>query len=244
MLILIAIKIKKMNKKLAFAGIVMLLISCQKDSSDNANETGKITALIQNGNTLSYVYDNDGRLISRTAPEGNATYTYTPTMVTERIFTLTGPVTLVYELNAQNLVSKSYNLDSAQFFTTYQYNAAGMPVIEKYQRAGNGTIETTYYYAPSGNPDSAIIKKFNTVIQKNIFEFDPNLPNTFLAEKFGIYIFGKDAANLITKQTEITIGGNTVINTYAYEFDNTGRVTKIIRRQPGTSLEETTNYHY
>jgi YD repeat-containing protein len=233
-----------MIKILAFVGISMLLISCQKDSNDDADEAGKITAIIQNGNTHSYVYDNNGRLISRTAPEGNATYTYAPTMVTERIFTQTGPVTLVYELNAQNLVSKSYNLDSAQFFTTYQYNAAGMPIIEKYQGAGNAAIETTYYYAPSGNPDSAITKKLNTVIQKKVFEFDTNLPNTLLAEKFGINIFGKDAANLITKQTEITTGGNTVAITYTYEFDNTGRVTKIIQRQPGTSLEETTNYHY
>jgi YD repeat-containing protein len=233
-----------MIKKIAFAAIVVLLMSCQKDSSGDTNETGKITAITQNGNTLSYTYDNDGRLISRTAPEGNATYTYTPGMVTEKIITPTGLVTLIYELNAQGLVSKSYNLDSSQFFTTYQYNAAGMPVIEKYQGAGNSTIETTYYYAPSGNPDSAISKKFNNIIQKNIFEFDPILPNTLLAEKFGIYIFGKDATNLITKQTEITTGGNTIINTYAYEFDNTGRATKIIRRQPGTSLEETTNYNY
>ncbi len=233
-----------MTKTIAVAGIVLLLISCQKDSTDDNTTTDKINAITQNGNTLSYVYNNEGRLISRMAPEGNATYTYTPTIITEKIATPTGLVTLVYELNAQELVSKSYNLDSAQFFTTYQYSPTGLLTTETYNGAGNGAIITTYYYAPSGNPDSAITTKFGIVQERKIFEFEQALPNVISADKFGMSIFGKDATTLIKKQTEITTGGSIVIHTYTYEFDNNGRVAKIIRRQPGTSLEEITSYSY
>lgn len=234
-----------MNKKLlTVIGMFALLLSCQKNGKPDQDETGKITSVTQNGNTLDYEYDNEGRLVSRTAPEGNTTYTYTPLMVTEKINAATGPITLIYELNAQGLVSKCYDLNSPQLFTSYQYNAAGVLVTETYDEAGNGIVETSYHYGAAGDLDSAIVRRFNNIIQKKIFEFDTSQPNVIAAEKFGIPIFGKDSPHLIKKQTEINTGGTTVTNTYTYEFDNIGRVTKIIQRQPGTSQEEITNYSY
>lgn len=232
-----------MSKKIIVFIFLTLLLSCQKNNADK-NETGKIAEVTQGGNILSYAYDAQGRLISRTAPEGNAIYTYTPSMVTEKIDAAGGLVTLVYELNSQGLVNKSYNQDSAQFFTTYEYDGNGMLMKETYSAQGNGVIETIYYYSAAGNPDSAVSKKFNNVIQKKIFEFDSGLTNVIAADKFGISIFGKDANYLIGKQTEITPAGGTIINTYAYEFDNAGRVTRIIQRQAGTTQEQITDYHY
>lgn len=229
---------------LIVTGVFAFLLSCNKNSNTGQGESGKITAVVQNGDTLSYVYDNQGRLINRAAPEGNAAYTYTSSLVTEKIDALTGPVTLIYELNQQGLVSKCYNLAATQFFTSYQYNADGVLITETYNGPGNSVTETSYHYGTAGDLDSAIVRQFNSIIQRKIFEFDTNQPNVIAAEKFGISIFGKDSPHLIKKQMDISPGGSTVTNSYAYEFDNTGRVTKIIKRQPGTSQEEITNYNY
>lgn len=234
-----------MNNKLWIViGMLVVLISCQKNSKPDLDATRKITSVTQDGNVLDYVYDNQGRLISRTAPEGNTTYSYTTSMVTEKIDAPTGLATLIYELNAQGLVSKCYNLNSPQLFTSYQYNAAGALVTEIYNGSGNSIAETSYHYGAAGDLDSAIVRQSNNIVQVKIFEFDTSQLNVIAAERFGISIFGKDSPHLIKKQTEINTGGSIVINTYSYEFDNTGRVTRIIQRQPGTTGEQITNYSY
>lgn len=232
------------KNQLIITVVLVLSLSCQKNNNNGGDENGKINSVMQNGISLSYVYDDQGRLVSRTAPEGDASYTYTATRIIEKIEAAAGPVTLIYELNAQGLVSKSYNQDSAQFFRSYQYDGSGKLVAETYNAAGNGAIETTYHYSGTGNPDSAVSRQLNTVVQKRIFEFDTNLPNVIAADKFGISIFGKDAEHLVTKQTEINTGGVTIVQSYAYEFDNKGRVTRIIQRQQGTTQEQITDYNY
>ncbi len=206
-------------------GGVMVSTSCKKNTVNGRvkSQTDVATANGQTSTvTTNYSYDNQGRQTLAQPSVGNSTVTvYGNGSVTQT----TGSTVVTYQLNSSGLAI------SDNSGGTYQYDNNGYEISETH-----GPNSSTTFTILNGNvSNESLVNNGNTVTGN--FSY---LTTTDYMD-LGIKFLGKRNVNLVNTLL-ISQGGNTTQYTFAYTFDDKGRVLQSTRT--GNNLTYQISYTY
>jgi hypothetical protein len=221
----------KNNKLFLFITALVMLFSfvmingCKKDDNnttpDNTDSTKTpkiktLTYVLSNGNdvTETYVYDEQGRIITKT-----------------------------FSGSSSNVISYSYNTNSIIMYNdrdktthTFELNSNGYATSEKITDAQNNVLSSdNYTYDSDGHlttdgeftytwSGGNLVSKTNSNGSRKYTYFSDKT-NTIGNQNRGISFLGVDSKNLISSN----IYNDDITNTqnYSYEYDSLNRVTKL-----------------
>lgn len=239
--------------KSLLAFTVVFIFSCKKnDVTPPPSPTMyKVKTLNYNPGTQNeliqnYTYDNQGRLTLITRSNGEKVeYTYETNKVNSKFTAVNGTITTtINELGANGYVTKAIH---PPFTSIYEINNDGF--IQRITQSGGGsTYEQRFYYHGNNILDS-IRTIFNgawaTTVAYSNFSIDrlfPNAANTGLAFAGQMikHPFGKNVV-----RSQLANGNITTSISYRFnEFDDKGRLVKIISESPGSNpFVETYTYY-
>ena len=215
------------------AGISLLLFSCNKsDTIDNpsggSNTMSKIKTWSGSNGIATYTYDAGGRCQQVTYSDGSKnTYEYTTGKVIQKNFNTAGVniVTYVYDLDTDGLKIKESRSSDVTFSEVAIYNTDKQ--IVKFIVHQNGKVFSGDYFYSNGNCDSVRFSTNGVWYSSAIKTYYTSKPNSLTYDTEGIAFMGKSNKNLLkTEQYKYSDGTTADISTYAYEFDEKGRVGK------------------
>jgi len=186
--------------------------------------------------TIIYTYDNAGRQASAQTDTLFTTYTYAANTVTMTYMLNGQSFHTIYATNSGGMATS----DSKNFM--YTYNAGGYLI--NYSYTGTGLYDSTVYLISTGNVDTSIRHQVDSATDNRI-----TTSYTYLtivdSRDYGRAFLGKQNTNLINTETvtQLINGSTYTINyTYAYSFDNKGRVAQQV--QSSGTATYTTTYTY
>ncbi len=232
----------KLNKTMFVALLAgMAICGCQKDDETSNEENGgtgvKGTSLIasmtlhnkEGVTTLSFKYDEKGRLVGEVDKKNNADY-YSSSIAYEASKYIK---TSVYVSSGNKMVSTGMlnerglatsviykcSIDEDSGTDVYEYNSEGF-CIHRVMTYKDGDKNEHTYTIGGGNvlEDK---ESFQNNLDYWIYTYYTDKANTIGIENMGVSFSGKQSKNLVKSKTN---GGHTV--TYTYEFDSKNRVTK------------------
>ncbi len=188
------------------------------------------------GQLLNFTYDNAGRLSTVVVPGGQYAYAYSATTGNLSTITAPGGGTLTYTYDGSLLTGRAWagavsgnvtrTLDS--FFRTASESVnSGNTINFQYDNdglltgAGNMTLARN---AQNGLLTGTTLGSITDTISYNGFAEPTSYSASFSATALYAVQYTRDKLGRITQQVE-TIGG--VTNTYAYIYDQAGRLTAI-----------------
>lgn len=231
---------------LIFMAGILCLGSCKKDDSNSNNTSGvaKIhsTNYYTNGvlyHTSTLEYNSSGKAVKLTSTDGSfVTLTYGTNSVVVTYYDSVGatPDVTTYTLNnnglaisetgtfkkgsGKSILSRHFKLSSkGTYVVTYAYDNNNYKIQEIFTESGNS--DTTSYTISNGNTISTITSWYTSTNQ-----FLTDKTNTIGFENMGISFWGKQDKNLISSNTT-DYGTGPQTDTYTYEYDSNGRVTKM-----------------
>jgi YD repeat-containing protein len=202
------------------------------------DENGNPTDTTVSTNT----FDAQGRASTTTTNDGSVvSYTYTATTATINSVNSTDPTEsfqLVYTLDAQGRLSSApIEFMGVKFgsITHSYYSTDKLKAIDVLTMLSPDTSRTLYTWTGDNNT----------------LQNDGDISTTFDYDltKRDLRNFGQEDLqrsrnkNILTKETVVVPAEPTIISTYEYEFDATGRPVKEIIKQGGLKVSETT-YKY
>ena len=207
-------------------------VSCKKNNDDitanPADISNKVKKSIYGSGSTTYVYDGMGRVKTQTYMNGSRTeFEYQPGKVLEKTYDPAGLLTLTYtyELNANGFAEKETRSNEPSFQEIRVYNNDGQ--VQKFTVLQNGSSSTGDFFYSNGNCDSARYStngNWNSTVKKTYYTDKPNMLGY---EQFGESFWGKKNKNLQkSEQYFYTDGSAGNLESYSYEFDAKGRVTK------------------
>lgn len=247
-----------MKKSILTLSAAMLLIvaSCSKNNENPTEETKtcrQTEAKFNDGTVFQYTYDDKGRVVTwkqvwSGGTSETTTYQYSANEIIE---TEKGGYTNVikHTLNASgNITSSSttHGYDNSVSTTTYTYDANGYLI-----QIMDGS-ETTKFTYTSGNL-TTIVDAYSTytiaygadTYNGGFLRYNTNdtFPEELETPLFSYY--GKRSKALPTKST-ITRGGNETTETFTYEKDANGNITKFVNsiKQGSNTQINTAQYTY
>lgn len=223
--------------------VALLLFGCKKEKNDDPvitpeptpttdGQKGKV-ATYNNGEFIdTYYYDSQGRAISlKRDGKLSATASYNTSYYKVVEYDSEGnPVdSVVYPLNAQGYIASSGN-------ETYTYDTEGHVI--KIERPSSKT-ENTF-----NNEGDKVkyVDTYNSADGTSIYTFNVSYLPTLNSIDFGdSFIWGKDSKHLMSEEIVHWVKYNAIgeevdsytqtSNTYTYEFDSKGRVSKCTQNQ-------------
>ncbi len=229
--------------------LLISIFSCSKPSVDNDTVIPESPVLIKSITTSSisnpgtiprtntFTYDNANRQLTRTTSTGQVIeYTYSTALVTGKSYT-NGVYffDLRYSLNADGLAVHEYEIPASSIEYEYSYNSDKTLATKKIYPNGGPNILLTYFYT-NGNADSVRVTDLSNGNWSStaVFEYYPELQtNPF--STIGQSFFGKKSRNMLKKSIETFISGAILRSDYQYEYDNSGRLIKIITSNSGAT---------
>jgi RHS repeat-associated protein len=160
--------------------------------------------------TTSYTYDEQGRMVSKTEPDGKQ-ISYTYDLITGKVASVTTPSgTTQYRYNGLDQLAK---VISAEGETNYTYNVVGNL---KTKTLPNGIVET-YEYDGLNRVRSIVQKKDSTVIASYTYSYDLVGNKTKVEELGRTVSYDYDELYRLTKETIAdSVRGNRTIE-YGYD---------------------------
>ena len=243
----------KLSLVLGFTSL--MLVGCKKDNTDLGSSSGtKIkTETMYYGTQIEYdrqyIYNSNEQCTKIIdADNSYATFEYSNKLYTKKYFKADGTANPnrkdeIYNIGSNGLVS-SMSSDNIHY-TTYTYDTNGILLLSSYS-SGNWTNEVKYTIT-----DGNLIKqtKKNVTIYNNTeyittdtttYEYLTDKTNTIGSNAHGTSYFGVDSKNLISKE----ISSNGTIMSYEYEFNNSGKVTKLTKKNNSGDITWSIKYTY
>lgn len=237
--------------------ISLLFISCNKGDSENTpnppppqppepikNTLAKIKTVTTGSEKTTYVYDQYGRIKSRTGTNGDLNeYIYEPAVITEKQRFNGGQlVSRKYELNNDGNATRITLSTSPTSETVIEYNSekwqtvnrfsGPTPLLAKYFVSG-GKCDSVWYCEPDGTWKYSYIQTFyddQPIVNSGEFE--------------GILFLGKWNIKML-KSAYIRTDNSPVsqLVTYTYEYDAAGLLTKETRVQGSNTRTSAYTYY-
>ncbi|KQV92819.1 calcium-binding protein [Rhizobacter sp. Root1221] len=195
--------------------------------------TGRLLQLVDtSGNTLSYAYDNAGRLASVTTASGEATYLdYSGNNLAQLrtvVMTDTGSQTLTrtrytYD-TADRLSSVIVDLspedngvaDGNVYVTTYTYDGTSKRVATVGQ--SDGTSLSIWYVQVGSEYRVASLTDGSN--QTTLFDYDTVTHRTTVTDPLGLLtVYGHDANGQLSSVTAPSVGGVSQVTSFGYDTD-------------------------
>jgi YD repeat-containing protein len=218
------------NSAFIFLAMVIFVTGCNKDPKRlTPNENAWIKNEISMGDTITYVYDANHRVIEIIDYPERATFQYTPGAIikTKTIFNLIIKDTLF--LNSEGLIIKeagyNYTYDS-EGHCTAGYDSSG----SRHLTYTDGNLMQVSY---TGGFDPNLLITY---------DYLTDMANTISNTNKGLPARGKESANLVNTETWQSPTTGDVIFQYSYEYDELGRV--IEKTYHNGSNSGTTYYTY
>ncbi len=240
--------------KISFAFIILSFAACKKNSTDviaPGTTVPKLKTLtVMNGatvaNTLTYEYDNAGRLIKITYLDGSkSTYTYTGSTMLLEGFNANGATQnkYTYNLNAYGAAVSYYGNATPAVVTNLTYNAANQALTEITNTNGIINREQYYGYDNAGNRiTDSLVQTTGTTIRT--YEYYTDKISTLSNINFGDYYDGAGNPNSLKKETAKSSGNViTTVNFSIPEMDAQGRVIKQSYTTGGTTIDYLITYY-
>lgn len=224
---------------LLLALIIMALSGCDKDIGTTGvyipfnGPLVKTKTVIANGSTTTttYTYDNIGRIATSAQTFSSNTYTYTQQSVTQKNYSLnsntdTAIFTYIYTLNREGLATNIgtdilYTYDDERHMTEENY-------VFLYSRSN---------YTYSNGNIAEEIRNGRTYT----YHYFTDKQNTIGNQNMGKGWMGTSSVNLVSS-IDYKVNGTLTTDTYAYEYDNQNRVTRVTVTKQGA--QEQTEYTY
>lgn len=242
---------------------VLLTASCKKGGDDSSTEEGVIINQDcylsnwdnNNGLKIKYAYDSNNRIITENivAPD----WYELPSLrefnwKSDRVTVTESPSKFTYDLMlSENKVSKFSFVNGR--YSTAAYNSEGYIIsISDFSNTNNSLIHTKEFNYQNGNLTSIVSKLPNNQnVETYTLEYytdkkaiegvdiglnkfilaDWDLGDSFAPYQIPVGIFGKASKNLL--KSVVFPGGNEEFN-FVYEFDSSGKVTRIMYREPNS----------
>lgn len=231
---------------------ILLVTSCKKVDEVKVTavvpkiKTFKISNATTTINTVTYEYDNNGRITKLTHANGNTLkYAYAANMVTTESFTAAGILDgkTTVNLNADGLAIKYFNNAAPGTVTHFTYNTAKQLLTEITVNGVETTYQLYHTYNADGNriADSIVDGQISTT--KKIDYYTDKL-STIENPNYGISMYGLPNKNCI-KQSMLKVSTSTFIpTTYSIpETDAAGRITKSIAISQGVTYTSLYTYY-
>lgn len=227
----------------AMAVAIMVLQSCNKDASVAPGQTtGRVkTEVITSTSgtmvdSVRYVYDTLGRLLSLKTDTVTTDYVYSSGLVTVTTYLQASIFITTYSTDVNGrAVSNSKGF-------TYRYDSAGY-LIAKVHRTATA-LDSTAYTVSSGNVIASIQYQTDAATN-NVITTTSIYLNITDSRQYGQPLTGNASTNLLSTQaiTQVLNGNTYNINyTYSYNYDALGRVATQV--QNNGSATYTTVYTY
>lgn len=250
-----------MNKSLLMLSATMLLIvaSCSKSKDNPTDETKtktckQIETKFDDGTVFQYAYDDKGRVVTwKKVWSGGSTetitYEYSANEIVETGKDGTYTNVTKHTLDASGRITTSAttnSYDSSVYTTTYTYDANGYLIQIK---EGSGTTNFTYTNGNITSIDDGsrtyTITYGTDTYNGGFFRYNTNdtFPEELETPLFSYY--GKRSKALPIKSV-ITYGSSQTTETYTYEKDANGNITKFVNsiKQGSNTYISTMQYTY
>ncbi|TCC98657.1 DUF4595 domain-containing protein [Pedobacter hiemivivus] len=225
---------------LMLSALCMLIVaSCKKDKTDDKVADCLLTESTytgEDGHTRNsiFTYNTEGKVIKVKGGEGGpnddleVTYTYSNSKIIEVQTQHGQSFTITYTLDGQGRIVHQTNEQG--YVDTYIYNAEGYLVeIQGYNADATAAYNSKYSYT-NGNLTSidsgnsyTINYIYGAELANDNFVNEEEFPFDNVLRKF----FGKTSKNLVSKLVETSGSGNPFEETYTYEKDANGNITKV-----------------
>ena len=225
-----------MKNLFLFLFVAIAVTACKKNSDDAPQPPGgggssaiRIKSVTYSNGVEHLTYDAQGRIILDVDPDGSKEeYEYLPGIVNEKVYAINGDYKYSYknELNSDGEVTRTTRSDFPANEELLYYNPDKS--LTKRISKSNGFIQTTDYFYSNGNCDSLRFSsngQWNSTIVKTFYA---DKLNNISMENFGFLFYGKQDKNLQkSEEYKYPDGSSNGIETYVYEFDQQGRITKL-----------------
>lgn len=226
---------KILNKIITFI-LISFSISCSKDEPQTIVDPVVMVPKVKTytiGTTLyTLIYDTEGRLITRTSSnDSKEEYSYSPNKVECSIFLGTVlETTKMYDLNIDGLKIKSLRTFPAtgNYQTVYTYNAnKQLATLVNSNSLDTKTSTKTFFYEGKNLEHIEETFSYKPDNWKFYYTYFTDKINTFGNKNRG-YLFDNEeqSENVVKTFTAVFSPTNTQVDTYTYEYDLQGRISK------------------
>lgn len=227
-------------KKIITIILIAFSISCSKDEPQTIVQPEpvavipKVKTFTIGTSLFTHTYDASGRLLTRISSDGNKDeYSYANNTVTYKYFqSNVQQSTYVYDLNADGLKIKSLRTFPAtgNYQTVYSYNANKQLATLVNSNSLDTKITTkTFFYEGKNLEHTEQTFSYNLDNWKMYYTYFTDKTNTFGNKNKG-YLFDNEeqSENVVKTFTAVFSPTNTQVDTYTYEYDTQGRISKRI----------------
>lgn len=229
--------------------LTLFSVSCSNDEPLTIAQTNpaiivpKVKTFTIGSTSFTNTYDANGRLLTRISSNGNNDeYSYTGSTVTYKYYqSNVQQSTYVYDLNVDGLKIKSLRTfpSTGNYQTIYTYNASKqLATFVNSNSLNTNTTTKTFFYTGKNLEHTEETFSYNSEIWRNYYTYFTDKTNTFSNKNRG-YIFDveEDAQNSVKTFTAVFSPTNTQVDTYTYEYDTQGRISKrIINNVPQNDI--------
>jgi len=236
---------------------VTFIFSCKKFKDPEISYLVKTKTSSQTGNTETYTYDSENRII-RITNSTSSTFT-TFEYVNDSVFQYHYKEDSTFDINAKYLFNSKklqieklqlspwvlmdeqerFSYDATDFLETYFYSVTDYTTNDTlFNDGANFTQRRGSAYGLAGN------WTFTTT-----YTYFTNT-NTIGNENFGKPFLGKSSANIVKSETQTTVNHFTIPETtttsvidFTYDFDNYGRVAAQYATTDASTIKTTFTYY-
>ena len=239
---------KTLNKIIAII-LITFSTSCSKDEPQTIAQpepvvvVPKVKTFTIGTSLYTHTYDTQGRLLARISSDGYKNeYTYTSNTVTNKYYESNVQTsTYIYDLNADGLKIKSLRTfpSAGNYQTVYTYNANKQLVtLVNSNSLDTKTSTKTFFYTAKDLEHTEETFSYNTNNWKFYYTYFIDKTNTFGNKNQG-YLFDieEESQHPIKTLTAVFSPTNTQVDSYTYEYDAQGRISKrIINNVPQNDI--------
>jgi len=238
-----------MKKALPFL-LLLASAACKKSADSPAiNDTRIQSWAVPGSISETYEYDSKNRLTKATYSgyDQNTLYTYTDSMVTERIYkTSTGAATytFIYKLNNKGLAVSRVDTAVADDAFNYEYNTDGYLTRNEEIQPSTGHVWSDYRSHYTNNVlDSTSLYRQNVWTLGYYYQYYTDKINSLENPNYGCAFLGRQF-RLPEKMVVRWSPTFTDTTRYSYNFDAKQNISQQMTLSPGATVPQTVNYTY